>query len=263
MSKFQSEYKHSTCFAALLVSLPGIDDGPCITRGHITIGVNKAADHLEVAEMKQELDELIVPLLPFEVRVTGESLVGVCSAKERPALACEALDPIVGVILNGFYKRHSRLKNGRRLRFPDLAMHVTLNDCNSSPETGGGVPRLMKAGTVLTIEKTLFESRNDEADASTRFTDKDWTCLRCATRNKIHARQCTGSVRGVQCEQWRPRAAMAHVNKKREGDWHCCGEDQYATRVVCRKCGKVNDTSACGGGGGISSRINKKRSVCP
>jgi hypothetical protein len=209
--------------------------------------------------MKQELDELIGPLLPFEVRVTGESLVGVCHAKERPALSCEALDPIVGVILDGFYKRHSQLKNGRKLRFPDLAMHITLDanaDSNkkSLSELAG---QCLKRGTILTIEKTLFESRNDKADASTCFTDKDWTCLRCSNVNQIQSKQCTGSVRGFQCEQWRPRAALAHVNKKREGDWHCCGEDQYATRVNCRKCGKANSSN------NSSSRINKKRSICP
>lgn len=236
----------TTCFAALVTSfqIPGSETH---VHGHVTIGVNKSATADEAAEMEQELCEIVDAALPFDLVVTERRAVGIKTS--RPALICEAVDPVIGTILSSFYKRHSkRAKNGCPLAFSDLTMHVTLDqgceygDCDNDDSI---------LGTRITVNETVFVARNDCADASTAYTDREWTCLRCDTRNPLDQKQCTGMRLGRRCLQWRPKALIERAHKKREGDWQCCGEYQYASRIECRKCGRRQH-----------DKENKKRSMC-
>lgn len=220
----------TTCFAALVVRVGEK------TTGHVTIGVNKSATPEEVALMQQDLDEVIGAALPFDLEVTGKTVVGINAARHRDAIACRAADPVVGIILNSFYKRHSkRDRNGCALAFSDLAMHITVPSSSCRNEAA---LQELEPGRRITVTETRFASRNDAADASTAYTDKDWTCLRCQTVNALDARRCTGWLLGIQCPQWRPKALIDKAHKKREGDWRCCGEYQYASRTACRKCNR-------------------------
>lgn len=216
----------TTCFAALVVEFENV-------RGHMTIGVNKAATPEEVACMSQELDEIVGPAMPFDLVIADKAKVGINARRKRDALILEAVDPVVESILSSFYKRHSkRVRHGCPLAFSDLVMHLTLTRASIAEP-------MVAVGTRVTVAKTLFESRNDAADTSTRFTGREWTCLRCETTNPITSKQCTGRRLGLQCLQWRPKALISVAHRKREGDWRCCGcgEDQYATRTECRRCG--------------------------
>ena len=60
---------------------------------------------------------------------------------------------------------------------------------------------------------------------------EDWVCKRCDRRNPRREFECTR----IGCHEWRPRKE----NIRREGDWTCCGETQFASRDKCRRCGKV------------------------
>lgn len=233
----------TTCFAALVTSFHVPVGGGLGTRrsehwgqGHVTIGVNKAATPDESAEMEQELREIVDAALPFDLVVTDVRTVGIKT--QRPALICEAVDPVVGTILSSFYKRHSkRAKNGCPLAFSDLTMHVTLDEsffpCEEEEDEE---EEPIVVGTRITVNETIFISRNDAADASNVYNDTDWTCLRCGTRNPLERKLCTGSRLGIRCQQWRPKVLIERAHKKREGDWQCCGEYQYASRTECRRC---------------------------
>lgn len=241
----------TTCFAALVTTfqIPGSETR---VHGHVTIGVNKSATADEAAEMEQELREIVDAALPFDLVVTERRTIGIKT--HRPALICEAVDPVIGTILSSFYKRHSkRAKNGCPLAFSDLTMHITLEEeddvvlgDDSAAAAATTVP-----GTRITVTETVFVARNDCADASTVYTDREWTCLRCDTRNPLEQKQCTGMRLGRRCLQWRPKALIERAHKKREGDWQCCGEYQYASRIECRKCGRRQH-----------DKENKKRSMC-
>lgn len=55
---------------------------------------------------------------------------------------------------------------------------------------------------------------------------KTWTCDNCGDWHYLDRKAC-------RCGQWRPISLMP----MKKGDWKCCGEVQFASRLKCRQCG--------------------------
>ncbi len=200
---------------------------------HITIGNNKDATAEEVLAMRKEFEAYIKPYFPFWVQVCNFRLRG--NKNEFPTYDCKAATPDVMRILEDFYRRHYKGKEGKYL-YPLLEMHVTI-DTDERREAIENIIR--RQGGFFRVDEAIFETRNDAADASAIFDDKTWTCLRCSCLNPIGSKTCTGppiAGGGGACTQWRPKAAMRQP-VPRDGDWLCCGELQFKTRLACRKCG--------------------------
>ena len=230
-----SSSSSSSCFVALVVpGAPGC---------HITIGNNKDASAEDVADMRHHYESYIKPCFPFEVQVCNFRLRG--NKNEFPTYDCRATSPGVQNLLETFYRIYYRGKEGKYL-YPLLEMHVTVD----TPERRRAIEDIVRKnsnGTFMVTE-AIFETRNDAADASAIFDAETWTCLRCQHVNPIGSKMCSGMA-GV-CTQWRPKAAIAPP-VPRDGDWECCGELQFKTRLACRKCGtrkktaKTAKTAAC------------------
>lgn len=212
----------TSCFVALVVP----DTPGC----HITIGNNKDATAEEVLKMREEYEARIKPCFPFWVQVCNFRLRG--NKNEFPTYDCKATNPDDARTLEDFYRRHYKGKPGKYL-YPMLEMHVTI-DTDERREAIENIIR--RQGGVFRVDEAIFETRNDAADQSAIFDEKTWTCLRCSCVNPIGSKTCSG-LRGV-CTQWRPKAAMALAQPEpRDGDWMCCGELQFKTRLACRRCG--------------------------
>lgn len=179
--------------------------------------------------MRDEFELLVKPCFPFQVQVGNFRLRG--KNHEFFTYDCHVSDPVVRAILEGFYRRNYKAKEGKYL-FPSLDMHVTIDTDERRSEIEDIIRN--KANGEFTVTEATFETRNDRADASAVFDAVKWVCLRCEHENPIGSKTCSGQ-RGA-CTQWRPKAAMSPP-QPREGDWTCCGELQFKTRLACRKCG--------------------------
>ncbi len=225
---------------------------------HITIGNNKDASAEDVADMRKHFATYIEPCFPFEVQVCNFRLRG--NKNEFPTYDCRATSPGVQHLLETFYRTHYNGKEGKYL-YPLLEMHVTID----TEERRDAIEKILRrnANGSFMVEEAIFETRNDAADASAVFDAHTWTCLRCQHVNLIGSKTCSGTLGGtLVCTQWRPKAAMVPP-VPRDGDWECCGELQFKTRLACRKCGTRKNQQKQHRVSTVADEYDPRTVVCP
>ncbi len=83
-------------------------------------------------------------------------------------------------------------------------------------------------GYTFEIPQVVFETR---VEGTTTTSEGDhWKCAVCGKSNPISQKECDT----LGCVQWKPKQV-------RDGDWMCCGINNYASRSVCMKCGNAKN----------------------
>ncbi len=202
---------------------------------HVTVATRYGATDFELVEMKRYVDELF-----NTVKITV-AVGNFCKLGEDfsiPAYKVK-IQGDLSVAFELLYKKYYRAAPGKPM-FPDPEFHVTLD----TREKRERFEEQIRNNNILEVQKVVFETRVDDQvmqnpvlenpvleNPALRNTTATWVCLVCNMLNPMSIKQC--STPG--CTQWRPKPPA------RDGDWMCCGVNNYASRPKCMKCNQPRD----------------------
>ena len=190
---------------------------------HVTIGRRYDATESELLKMKNYVDELLRPQLPFKI-----TFGNFCYLGERnmiPVYRVYFEDPFN--LIKDFYQQFYKEAEGKAL-YPKPKFHVTVD----TPEKRRVIETLIWHSPTFELTKLSFKSRVEGGEVD--VTDKSWKCQTCGNFNPLNQKECLS--RG--CDQWRPHAIAESVDSglSKAGDWMCCGYKNFASRKTCAKC---------------------------
>lgn len=150
-----------------------------------------------------------------------------CTMGADPSRPIEAYrvyfpDPHQRNALEIFHKRHYAEQPGKAM-WPKPKYHVSVK----TPAQRSELEHLIRTNpNGFQLTNVAFATHVD-ALAPLAPGAETWLCPICYNSNPERARQCTTPG----CDQWKPFST-------REGDWMCCGVNNFASRQMCMKCGK-------------------------
>lgn len=240
---------------------------------HITLISANGLSEQEAQIIQLEVDKKLASMMPIHIQLGNYCMVG--SRGEVPAYQCKAYQPWIHKMLCEMYKKYWKPERCKRC-YPELLMHVTVDTpekldqieeifrvspdhsfassrYNVGSRSTGIVQRHQPALPTeqdfaralpfpLIPQRTHSPPYNPElhrqppVQASAppasdhalplTTTPTTWMCGSCNKVNSMSIKECSRPG----CTQWRPMP-------KRNGDWSCCGEMQFASRSNCRRCG--------------------------
>ncbi len=217
-----------TCFVALKVPTTNSE---C----HVTVGMNHAASTEDVTRMKTEFAQLIRPYFPIDMEICNYNPRG--PGNDMPAYDVRFKDSAVQKVVEGYYRRHYRQKQGCRM-FPLHNPHISVDDERSLADVEQLIcqrqGRFQVTEFIINV-RPVRSSLSAPSALPPIQNQSQWLCSECGVSNSVNVKECATAT----CSQWRPLDMMP----KKTGDWMCCGTVQFASRSACFKCGRAKNGS--------------------